>query len=312
IGRNKNRMRYLFFLVCCLFALNTIAQDSLPYTKNETIYGRKDGMALTMTVLTPKKKVNGKAIIYVLSGNWISSERMLDAFSERTGLYIDAGYTLFGVMVGCQPRYAIPDEIEDLKRAVRFVRYHAADYKIDPDRIGITGSSSGGHLSLMIATSDNVINPKSKDPVDKVSSRVQAAAVFYPPTDFLNYGKANTFSQVSQAGLAFMGLAGAFDFKVFSDSTRTYVSITDMEKKREIAKEISPITHVSSDDPPVLIIHGNKDFVVPMQQSESIIARFKEMKVPCHFIMREGGAHGWPNRDVEEKNFIDWFDKYLK
>ena len=305
-------MRYLLLFVCSLFVLVSSAQDSLPYTKNETIYGRKDGMALTMTVLTPKKKVNGKAIIYVLSGNWISSERMLDAFSERTGLYIDAGYTLFGVMVGCQPRYAIPDEIEDLKRAVRFVRYHAADYKIDPDRIGITGSSSGGHLSLMIATSDNVVNPKSKDPVDKVSSRVQAAAVFYPPTDFLNYGKANTFSQVSQAGLAFMGLAGAFDFKVFSDSTRTYVSITDMEKKREIAKEISPITHVSSDDPPVLIIHGNKDFVVPMQQSESIIARFKEMKVPCHFIMREGGAHGWPNRDVEEKNFIDWFDKYLK
>jgi len=305
-------MRYLLLLAFSLSVLVTSAQDSLPYTKNETIYGRKDGMALTMTVLTPKKKVNGKAIIYVLSGNWISSERMLDAFSERTGLYIDAGYTLFGVMVGCQPRYAIPDEIEDLKRAVRFVRYHAADYKIDPDRIGITGSSSGGHLSLMIATSDNVINPKSKDPVDKVSSRVQAAAVFYPPTDFLNYGKANTFSQVSQAGLAFMGLAGAFDFKVFSDSTRTYVSITDMEKKREIAKEISPITHVSSDDPPVLIIHGNKDFVVPMQQSESIIAKFKDMKVPCHFIMREGGAHGWPNRDVEEKNFIDWFDKYLK
>jgi len=305
-------MRYLLLLAFSLSVLVTSAQDSLPYTKNETIYGRKDGMALTMTVLTPKKKVNGKAIIYVLSGNWISSERMLDAFSERTGLYIDAGYTLFGVMVGCQPRYAIPDEIEDLKRAVRFVRYHAANYKIDPDRIGITGSSSGGHLSLMIATSDNVVNPKSKDPVDKVSSRVQATAVFYPPTDFLNYGKANTFSQVSQAGLAFMGLAGAFDFKVFSDSTRTYVSITDMEKKREIAKEISPITHVSSDDPPVLIIHGNKDFVVPMQQSESIIARFKEMKVPCHFIMREGGAHGWPNRDVEEKNFIDWFDKYLK
>ena len=305
-------MRYLLLLAFSLSVLVTSAQDSLPYTKNETIYGRKDGMALTMTVLTPKKKVNGRAIIYVLSGNWISSERMLDAFSERTGLYIDAGYTLFGVMVGCQPRYAIPDEIEDLKRAVRFVRYHAADYKIDPDRIGITGSSSGGHLSLMIATSDNVVNPKSKDPVDKVSSRVQAAAVFYPPTDFLNYGKANTFSQVSQAGLAFMGLAGAFDFKVFSDSTRTYVSITDMEKKREIAKEISPITHVSSDDPPVLIIHGNKDFVVPMQQSESIIAKFKDMKVPCHFIMREGGAHGWPNRDVEEKNFIDWFDKYLK
>lgn len=305
-------MRYFLLLAFSSLVLSSFAQDSLPYTKSEIIYGRKDGMALTMTELAPKKKANGKAIIYVLSGNWVSSERMLEAFPERSGLYIDAGYTLFGVMVGCQPRYAIPDEVEDLKRAVRFVRYNAAQYKIDPDHIGITGSSSGGHLSLMIATSDNIINPKSKDPIDKVSSRVQAAAVFYPPTDFLNYGKPNTFSQVSQAGLAFMGLAGAFDFKVFNDTTRTYVSLTDMEKKKEIAKEISPINHVSPDDPPTLIIHGNKDFVVPMQQSESIIARFKEMKVPSTFIMREGGGHGWQNRDVEEKNFIDWFDKYLK
>ncbi len=269
-------------------------------------------MALTMTELAPKKNANGKAIIYVLSGNWVSSERMLEAFPERSGLYIDAGYTLFGVMVGCQPRYAIPDEIEDLKRAVRFVRYNAAAYKIDPDHIGITGSSSGGHLSLMIATADNVPVPKSFDPVDKVSSRVQAAAVFYPPTDFLNYGKANSFSQVSQAGLALMGVAGAFDFKVWNDTTRTYVPVTSMEQKMKIAKEISPINQVSADDPPTFIIHGNKDMVVPLQQSESILAKFKEAKVPCQFILKEGGGHGWRNREVEEKNFIDWFDKYLK
>lgn len=305
-------MRYLFFPLFFLASLNLSAQDSSHFSKTEIIYGRKDGMALTMTMLAPKEHANGKAIIYVLSGNWVSSERMLEVFPERSGLYIDAGYTLFGVMVGCQPRYAIPDEVEDLRRAVRFVRYNASKYKIDADHIGITGSSSGGHLALMITTADNVVDERANDPVDKISCRVQAAAVFYPPTDFLNYGRPNTFSGISQAGLALMGVAGAFDFKVWNDTTRTYVSVTSMEKKMEIAKEVSPINHVSPDDPPVLIIHGNKDVVVPMQQSETIIAKFKEAKVTCNFIIKDGGSHGWRNREVEEKNFVDWFDKYLK
>jgi acetyl esterase/lipase len=305
-------MKYIFFLLLIFSILQGSAQDSLAYTKQELTYGRKDGMALTMTMLSPKQNANGKAILYVLSGNWVSSERMLEAFPERSGLYIDAGYTLFGVMLSCQPRYAIPEGIIDLKRAVRYVRYNAAKFKIDPDRIGITGSSSGGHLSLAVATADDVVDMKPTDPVDRVSARVQAVGVFYPPTDFLNYGKANSFSQVSQAGLAMLGVAGAFDFKVWNDTTRTYVPVTSMEKRMQIAKEVSPINYVSSDDPPVFIIYGNKDIVVPMQQSESIIAKFREAKVPCAFIIKDGGGHGWRNREVEEKNFIDWFDKYLK
>jgi len=305
-------MKYFILALLSFSTLCSTAQDSLNYTKTELIYGRKDGMALTMMMLSPRQHANGKAIIYVLSGNWVSSERMLEAFPERSGLYIDAGYTVFGVMVGCQPRYAIPDEVTDLKRAVRFVRYNAAKFKIDGERIGITGSSSGGHLSLMIATADDVADTRSSDPVDKISARVQAAAVFYPPTDFLNYGKPNTFSTVSQAGLALMGVAGAFDFKVWNDTTRTYVPVTSLEKRMQIAKENSPINFVSSDDPPVLIIYGNKDIVVPMQQSESFIARLREAKVPCNYIIKDGGGHGWRNRDVEEKNFIDWFDTYLK
>ncbi|HMU10854.1 MAG TPA: alpha/beta hydrolase [Ferruginibacter sp.] len=304
--------RFLLLLLVGSCSFTGTAQDSLKYTKTELIYGRKDGMALTMLMHAPKQQANGKAIIYVLSGNWVSSERMLDAFPKASALYIDAGYTVFGVMVGCQPRYAIPDEIIDLKRAVRFVRYNAKQYGIDPDHIGITGSSSGGHLSLMIATADDVADAKSFDSVDKVSARVQAAAVFYPPTDFLNYGKPNSFSQVSQAGLALMGVAGAFDFKVWNDTTRTYVSVTSMEKKAQIAKEISPINFVTPDDPPVFIIYGNKDIVVPTQQSESIIAKFREAGVPCEFMIKEGGGHGWRNREVEEKNFVTWFDKYLK
>ena len=164
----------------------------------------------------------------------------------------------------------------------------------------------------MIATADDNANSKSADPVDKVSSRVQAAAVFFPPTDFINYGGINTSGKINQAGLVFAKVAAAFDFKVWNDTTGTYVSITDNDKRLAIAKEISPINSVSSDDPPVIIIHGDKDVLVPKQQSESIIAKFKEVNVPCEFIIKEGGGHGWKDMQVEEKNFVRWFDKYLK
>lgn len=305
-------MRYLFLFLLVFSSFNLAAQDSLNYSQAEIIYGRKDGMALTLTKLAPKQHSNGKGIIYVLSGNWVSSERTRARFPEWAKLYIENGYTVFGVMVGSQPRYTIPEEIADLKRAVRFVRYNASVYNIDPDHIGITGSSSGGHLSLMIATSDNLVDQKSNDPVDKISGRVQAVAVFFPPTDFINYGGVNTSGKINQAGLVFARVASAFDFKVWNDTTGTFVSITDTEKRLAIAKEISPINSVSSDDPPVIIIHGDKDVLVPMQQSESIIAKFKEAKVTCNFIIKEGGGHGWRNMEVEEKNFVEWFDKYLK
>ena len=164
----------------------------------------------------------------------------------------------------------------------------------------------------MIATSDDITDSRSNDPVDKVSGRVQAAAVFYPPTDFINFGKQNTTATINQAALVFTGVAAAFDFKVWNDTTRTFVPITNTEKRLQIAKEISPINSVSSDDPPVLIIHGNKDVLVPMQQAESIIAKLKTANVPANLIIKEGGGHGWRDRDVDEKNFVDWFDKYLK
>lgn len=305
-------MRLYFLLIVSLATLTAAAADSLQFSKTEIIYGRKDGMALTMTMLKPAKNTNGKAIISVLSGNWVSSERMRERFAEKADMYVEAGYTVFGVMVGCQPRYTIPDEVQDLQRAVRFIRYHASEYGIDPGHIGITGSSSGGHLSLMIATSDDDADPKAKDPVDRVSSRVQACAVFYPPTDFINFGKINSAGTINQAGLVLTGVAAAFDFKKWNDSTRTFVSITDTRERLAIAKEVSPINHVTPDDPPVLIIHGNKDFLVPLQQSESIIEKLKEAKVYCKLIVKDGGGHGWMNRDTEERNFVDWFNTYLR
>ena len=155
--------------------------------KEDVVYGRKFGTALTMDVFTPKANANGAAIVWVVSGGWFSAHEAINP--APIDEFLKRGYTVFAVVHGSQPRFTIPEIVEDMNRAVRFIRYHAADYHIDPDRIGITGGSAGGHLSLMQGTAGDTGNPDAKDPIDKTSSRVQAVACFFPPTDFLNYGK---------------------------------------------------------------------------------------------------------------------------
>lgn len=292
--------------------LGAFPQKSANPVAQELIYGRKDGMALTMFVQSPSRGANGKGIIVVESGNWKSSYERAMRFLKGSQLYTDQGYTVFTVLPGSQPRYAIPDQIADLKRAVRFIRYHAKDYAIDPDHIGMMGFSSGGHLSLAVATAADKIDSTSMDAVDRVSSRVQAVAVFYPPTDFLNFGRQNSVPSINRTALILTGVYGAFDFKAWNDTTRSYVTITDDAKKLEIAKEVSPIYAVSPDDPPVLIIHGDADMLVPLQQSESMVRKLEEAGVPTKLIVKKGGPHGWKNIEEDEKNFIDWFDQYLK
>jgi acetyl esterase/lipase len=184
-----------FPLICALFLLAATplhAADSPPYKHTEdVIYGRKFGTALTMDVFTPKQNANGAAIIMVVSGGWISAHEAiaLPLFRTYATELTKHGYTAFAVVHGSQPRYTIPDVLEDMHRAVRYIRTHAADYHIDPDRIGISGASAGGHLSLMQGSAGRDGDPKAAAPVDRASSRVQAVACFFPPTDFLNYGK---------------------------------------------------------------------------------------------------------------------------
>src|SRR5262249_59993829 len=97
-------------------------------------------------------------------------------------------YTLFLVRHGSSPRYFIPEMVSDVHRAIRFIRFHAKDYGIDPNRIGISGASSGAHLALMAALTADDGKADAKDPVERVSSRAQAVVAWFPPTDLLNFG----------------------------------------------------------------------------------------------------------------------------
>jgi acetyl esterase/lipase len=149
-------------------------------------------------------------------------------------------------------------------------------------------------------------NPKSPDIVERESSRVAAIACFYPPTDFLNYGKEG---ELAIGTGTLNNFKAPFDFREFKDGV--YSQITDPEKRKEIGKAISPVYHVNKDSAPALIIHGDADKLVPIQQAELIIARYKEFGVPCELVVKKGAGHGWPGLERDLTTLADWFDKHL-
>jgi len=304
---------FLLVLILTPWALKPIcvrAEEPQNFTRAEdVIYGRKFGTALTLDVFTPKENAKGLAAVFIISGGWTSGHEFVS--HEGFASWLASGYTCFAVVHGSQPKYTIPEVIQDIHRAIRFIRFHANDYGVDPNRIALAGSSAGGHLALTVGMSGTAGDANAKDPVERESSRVQAVACFFGPTDFLNYGQTGRdFEMALQEELA--PFKAPFDFTEWDIKSGRYVLITDKEKKLEIAKQISPITHVTEDDPPTYIIHGDKDPIVPIQQSESMKAALEAVKVPVVLDIRKGQGHGWEGWLDDLGLFAEWFDQHLQ
>ena len=302
-------MRSLFYTLFLLFVAEPLLSADEPnFTRKEdVVYGRKFGTALTMDVFVPKKDANGAGVIMCVSGGWFSSKESINplVYGEALG----RGYVVFAVVHGSQPRFTIPEILEDLQRATRFIRHHAKEYGVDPNRLGITGGSAGGHLSLMQGCTGNEGNPTARDPVDRQSSRVAAVACFFPPTDFLNYGKEG---ELALGTGILKDYKAAFAFVELDPKSRSFNLVTEEEKRKEIGKKISPVYHVTAKTPPTLLIHGDADKLVPIQQSESMMEKLKANEVPCELVVKKGALHGWPTMLQDTKTIVDWFDKYLK
>src|SRR4029453_1827996 len=182
-----------------------------------------------------KEKANGKGIIFCVSGGWVSDKIMMNpAFAQP---FLDRGYTVFAVLHGSQPKFTIPEVLEDMHRAVRFIRHNAKKYNVDPEKLGIAGGSAGGHLSLMQGTAPKAGDAKASDPIDRESSKVAAVACFFPPTDFLNYGEPGN---VALGGGTLKAFRPPFDFWERDKETNKLVVIADEERRKAIGKSISP------------------------------------------------------------------------
>ncbi len=267
-------------LAACLAAalLPTLhAQDASPDIVPDIVYGHKLGMALTMDLYQPKapKTPNGAAILFMVSGGWRSNWAPPEKGIALFGGLVEKGFKVFAVRHGSSPKFNIPEIVEDVRLASRFVHTNAARYGVDANRLGVYGGSAGGHLSLMLGTT-------SAAPAD----RFAAVVAYFPPTDLRGWVSEDPESNKSYPALRFAS-AKAGDY--------------------------SPILQVTSDDSPTLLIHGDKDPLVPLSHSEKILAEFKAKSVPTDLLVIPGGGHGFKGEDeVKARSaMIAWFEKYL-
>jgi len=269
---------------------------------DDVVYGHKDGLALTMDIVTPKEKAKGIGVVLVSSGGWRSGKSNVPGAeiegrkSEHwmQGL-LQGGYTLFVARHGSAPRYYVPEMIDDIRRSVRFTRHHAKKYGVDPQRLGITSGSSGGHLSLMVGLTGDDGKPDAEDPIDRESSRVQAVVAWFPPTDLVNWGMKDGYITIN---------------KLRPDLLKgLFAEIKDIKPQLE---SISPIYFVTPDDPPLLLIHGLRDLTVPIQQSRIMRDKYTEAGLPVELVEHKTGGHTyWPGIIDEYPKVSKWFDQYL-
>ena len=299
--------RDLLVLLCVttLVAANSFADETpARYRATEdVVYGHKDGLALTLDVLVPETNPKKLGLIVVSSGSWNSKKSDLIEEEEQrrqtdhwTQGLLKGGFTLFVVRHGSSPRYTVPEMVIDMNRAVRFVRSIATQYHVDPDQLGITSGSSGGHLSLMAAMTGDDGKADSKDPIERLSSRVQCVVAWFPPTDLVNWGApgGHKVVEIIRPGL----------FK------RILGEIKDLEPQ---LKTISPIYLVNQDSPPLLLIHGDSDLTVPLQQSEILRAKYEELGLPVKLVVHPGGGHSsWPGVMEMYPVVWDWFETRLQ
>ena len=267
-----------------------------PFEETRSIvYGGRHGNELVFDVLRPRRP-HGAGVLVMVSGSWKSGKEGIHP--AMVAPLLRRGYIVFPVHHGSQPEFTVMEIIADVQRATRYIRHRAADYGLDPGRLGVSGGSSGGHLSLMLATRGGPGPADAPDPVDRESSAVQAAALFFPVTDLLNLGKSTENPGDGGPPKSFV--------KAFGPGA------TNMATWKVIGRETSPIYYVTSNLPPVLIIHGDADTLTPLEQSEWFVARGREVGAEIQLIVRPGKRHGWVTMVWDIRRFADWYDAHLR
>lgn len=255
----------------------------------DVVYGHKSGLAMTFDVFTPTENSNGAAVVFMVSGGWYSSWRPPQQSQGMFQPLLDKGFTVFAVRHGSSPKFSIPEAVADVRRSIRFIRTNAEQFKIDADRIGVYGYSAGGHLSLMLGTASDEGDSNAKDIIEKASDRVATVVAFVAPTD-----------------LRIM-------VKDAPDRLEAYARFPALDLDMKNAEADSPLIHVTADDPPTLLIAGDKDDLVPIEHSRNIHAAFEKANVESRLIEVAGAGHGFQGEDARKatEEMVQWFESHL-
>ena len=223
--------------------------------------------------------------------------------SDWAPTLLRAGFTVFAINHRATPRFHYPAPVEDLQRAIRFVRHNAQRFAVEPGRLGAVGGSSGGHLVGLAAMLGAPGIADDSDPVNREPATLQCVVLRAAPTDLKSMIGAGAISTTA-AVVAFLNRLP-----------------TPMADDQSVYRAASPISHVSASSPPVLLLHGDKDDTVPYQQSVAMEAALRGVNVPAKLVTVTGGAHGsdFGMRGTPHPQFpdvlretVDWLNRYLK
>lgn len=261
-----------------VFSASSFANESITA---DVVYGHKDGMALVYDVIEPENS-NGAAVVFMVSGGWYSRWAPPENRAVQFADLLLAGFTVIPVHHGSAPRYVVPDAYADVSRAIRHIKAHAGTYGIDAERIGVTGGSAGGHLSLMLGLNSDQGKAGAQDIIMRQANDVAAVVAYFPPVDLREITGPND----------------RFPALNFS---------------QDKAAAISPILHADAGDPPTLLIHGDADELVDISNSQIMFAEFKKQNVTTEFITIPGAGHGFRGEDATSAAAarLDWFKKHL-
>ena len=239
-------------------------------------------------------------IVHIHGGGWRGGSK----FPCPVVGMVAQGYIVASVEYRFSQKALFPAQIQDCKAAIRWLRANSTRYDIDPEHIGVTGGSAGGHLSALIGTTGgtNVFAPLGGN--EEQSDRVQAVCDIYGPTDF---------STVMQQAADDRNVRNIFTFNSSSDPYSLLIGAS-LEDNDDKTAAVSPVHYVNKDSPPTLILHGTHDTMVPFAQSEEFAATLKEKGVAVWLQALPGSGHGGPAFGKPEIAALTmaFFDRHLK
>lgn len=318
--RDVMKRSFISLILFTLIAMPTIlwAADSSVTPEGvritpDVVYGHKFGLALTFDLYQPNNP-NGAGVIFINSGGW-RSPRFLNFYKETAeGLrlttdqermqkqpefqgrpyikpLLDKGFTVFVVRHGDITKFKMPEIVSDIRRSVRFIRYHADKYSIDAERLGVWGGSAGGHLALMIGTTAEIAPTEITKEFEKATGRVAAVVAYFPVSN----------------------LKSLMD-SIRNNNPEVLKKYPNLDMGDEFFLSLSPINYVSPDDSPTLIIHGDQDQRVPFSQGKSMYQALLKESVQSKFVTIPGAGHGFTGKDDDfaMQETISWFEEHLK
>jgi acetyl esterase/lipase len=261
-----------------------VALRDTPYVPNGHVRQKLD-----LYLPGPEATKPYPVIIWVHGGAWLAGSK--EGCPARR--FVRQGYAVASINYRLSQHAIFPAQIQDCKAAVRWLRAHAEQYNLDPKRFGVWGASAGGHLVALLGTAGDMPEFNVGENLD-FSSRVQAVCDFFGPTDFT---KMSSFPSTMDHDAA--------------DSPESKLIGGAIQENKDKVQRANPITYVTKDDPPFLIVHGDKDPLVPHNQSELLLAALRKTNVEAIlYTVRDGGHGGFQDPNVPAL-VAEFFTKHL-